>query len=318
MIERADWLEWRSHGIGGSDAAAVCNLDPFKSAVEVWLEKTGQIPPADENPRMRWGRLLERPIADEVELEHRVYIRDRQLLRQHPGLPWMRCTLDGLIYEDAELGEPLALYEGKTTDLLRYVRWGEDDDLPVWVQLQVQHNLAVCNLDLAWVSVLSGKLRLRVIPVHRDDGLIGDLIEEEEAFWERVLSGEPPVEVDGRESTRAAIRVAYAEPEPQSSVELPPEETRELLDRRAVGKALISEGEEAVRLAENRLGMLLGDHEAGCIDGIEVVRWPRVTPGRRLTEKSVAKLRADYPGIWERYAENPEPYRRWHIPKEER
>ena len=42
-----EWLEWRKKGIGGSDASVVCGISRYKSLVELWLDKTGQIPSAE-------------------------------------------------------------------------------------------------------------------------------------------------------------------------------------------------------------------------------------------------------------------------------
>ena len=44
-IPYADWLEYRKQGIGGSDASVVCGINRYKSPVELWLDKTGQLPP---------------------------------------------------------------------------------------------------------------------------------------------------------------------------------------------------------------------------------------------------------------------------------
>lgn len=41
-LSRADWLEVRKTGIGGSDAAAAVGLNPYKSQLELWLEKAGR------------------------------------------------------------------------------------------------------------------------------------------------------------------------------------------------------------------------------------------------------------------------------------
>ena len=38
------WLEYRRKGIGGSDASVVCGVNRYKSPVELWLDKTNQIP----------------------------------------------------------------------------------------------------------------------------------------------------------------------------------------------------------------------------------------------------------------------------------
>ena len=47
-LSRDDWLAIGRTGIGGSDAAAAVGLNPYTSALELWLEKTGR---ADGLPR---------------------------------------------------------------------------------------------------------------------------------------------------------------------------------------------------------------------------------------------------------------------------
>lgn len=39
-LTRDEWLTVRKHGIGSSDAAAVVGLSPYKSQLELWMEKT--------------------------------------------------------------------------------------------------------------------------------------------------------------------------------------------------------------------------------------------------------------------------------------
>lgn len=68
-LSRADWLEVRRTGIGGSDAAAAVGLNPYKSQLELWLEKTGrdaELPKPDPNDTTEpiyWGTLLEPIVA---------------------------------------------------------------------------------------------------------------------------------------------------------------------------------------------------------------------------------------------------------------
>ena len=55
----------RKSGIGGSDLACVLGLSPWRSPVDVWLEKTGQNAVAvEETPAMYWGSQLEELVAD--------------------------------------------------------------------------------------------------------------------------------------------------------------------------------------------------------------------------------------------------------------
>ncbi len=57
-LSREEWLEMRTKGIGGSDAAAACGLNPWKSKASLYLEKTGQVVKDFDNEVMRQGRLI--------------------------------------------------------------------------------------------------------------------------------------------------------------------------------------------------------------------------------------------------------------------
>lgn len=41
-LSREEWLQIRNRGLGSSDAAAAIGLSPYKSPLELWLEKTGR------------------------------------------------------------------------------------------------------------------------------------------------------------------------------------------------------------------------------------------------------------------------------------
>lgn len=54
-----DWLEYRKLGIGGSDASVVCGISRYKSPVELWMEKTNQLPQQEAGEAPYWGTILE-------------------------------------------------------------------------------------------------------------------------------------------------------------------------------------------------------------------------------------------------------------------
>ena len=54
-----EWLEHRRRSVGGSDAAAIIGLNGWASPYSVWAEKTGRLPPKEDNEAMRQGRDLE-------------------------------------------------------------------------------------------------------------------------------------------------------------------------------------------------------------------------------------------------------------------
>ena len=59
------WLEYRKQGIGGSDASVVCCINPYKTMIELWLEKTNQMQAADAGESAYWGTVLESVVREE-------------------------------------------------------------------------------------------------------------------------------------------------------------------------------------------------------------------------------------------------------------
>jgi len=54
-----EWLEFRHQGIGGSDASVVCGINKYKSPIELFMEKTGQLPHQEAGEAAYWGIQLE-------------------------------------------------------------------------------------------------------------------------------------------------------------------------------------------------------------------------------------------------------------------
>ena len=60
-----EWLEYRKTGIGGSDASVVCGINKYKSPIELWMEKTGQLPYQEAGEAAYWGTMLESVVRSE-------------------------------------------------------------------------------------------------------------------------------------------------------------------------------------------------------------------------------------------------------------
>ncbi|HBE9812360.1 TPA: YqaJ viral recombinase family protein, partial [Clostridioides difficile] len=63
-IDKIDWLKNRQLGIGGSDASAVAGLNPWKTSVQVYIEKKEEIPIETKSFRMELGNRLEGLVAE--------------------------------------------------------------------------------------------------------------------------------------------------------------------------------------------------------------------------------------------------------------
>ena len=58
-----EWLQRRKTGIGGSDAGAICGLNPYVSPMGVYLDKISTETTDLDNEAMRQGRDLEEYVA---------------------------------------------------------------------------------------------------------------------------------------------------------------------------------------------------------------------------------------------------------------
>ena len=38
-LDKKEWLRYRKLGIGGSDAGAICGLNPYRTAIQVYQDK---------------------------------------------------------------------------------------------------------------------------------------------------------------------------------------------------------------------------------------------------------------------------------------
>ncbi|SCV02108.1 putative phage-type endonuclease domain protein [Cupriavidus necator] len=207
-LSREDWLAVRKTGIGGSDAAAAVGLNPYQSQLELWLEKTGRDAglakpdPMDTTEPVYWGALLEPIVAAAYTQQTGRRVRKVNAVLRHSTVPFMIANLDREI-----VGVPdVHILECKTAGEFGARLWR--DGVPEYVQLQVQHQLAVTGKQAADVAVLLCGQQLAVHRISRDEALIGQLIMLEAKFWSYVATDTPPP-ADGSESADAALRCLY-------------------------------------------------------------------------------------------------------------
>ena len=205
-LDRNEWLEVRKRGIGSSDAAAAVGLNPYKSQLELWMEKTGRAPDGErhqgmDDPRF-WGTLLEPYVAVAYQQKTERRVRKVNAVLQHPTYPFMLANIDREV-----IGCPdVQVLECKTAGEFGSRLWKEG--VPEYVQLQVQHQLAVTGTDAADVAVLLCGQKLEIHRILRDDDIIARLIVLESRFWECVKTDTPPP-ADGSESSAKALRHLY-------------------------------------------------------------------------------------------------------------
>ncbi len=297
-MERDEWLEHRKQGIGGSDASAILGINPWRTPMDVWLEKTGEFEdePVD-NEKMYWGNVLEDAVAREFMVRSGLKVRRRNAILKHRKHHFMIANVDRLV-----IGHKAGL-ECKTAGQYSADDWAMG--VPEYYQAQVQHYMAVTGYPVWYVAVLIGGQEFKYYKITRDNYFIRELIEAESEFWNMVETRTPPP-VDGTKASTELIKKLYPEAEKGKEVELP-FEAFELIQQ----YERACEEEKQIQLlkdeAANRLKDMLGTAERGTIHGRKVI-WQSVT-SKRLDTKALQK---EYPDIYEQFAQE-SIYRRFSI-----
>ena len=95
-MSHEQWLEYRRKGIGGSDASVVCGINRYKSPVELWLDKTNQIPTEEAGEAAYWGTLLEDVVRSEFSKRTGINVKQVHYILQSEEHPFILANLDGV------------------------------------------------------------------------------------------------------------------------------------------------------------------------------------------------------------------------------
>ena len=295
-----DWLECRKQGIGGSDASVVCGISRYKSPVELWMEKTDQLPPQEAGEAAYWGTQLETLVREEFTRRTGIEIKMVKQLLQSEEHPFMLANLDG-ICEHPDCGP--CVFEAKTASAYKANEW--EDTIPAEYMLQVQHYMAITGYHGTYIAVLIGGNTFKWRFVERDEELISMLISFEAVFWSHVKNRTPPP-LDGSDASARFIAERFPNSKPQSRVALPPS-AGELLLRYDEACTQLAAATEQKQEAENKLKQLLGENEVGTA-GDRIVTWKSVSQ-ERLDSRT---LKAEHPTLYNKYT-NKTSYRRFSI-----
>lgn len=195
-LPRNEWLAYRRRGIGGSDAAAVLGISPFRTARDLYHDKLDIVTADDQ---VNWvakevGTLLEDLVARIFAEKTGLHIFQRKFIFQHPHYPWMLADLDYLVsLPDGSL----AILECKTCNFNAKDNWwyNGQETVPIYYECQGRHYMCVMNINRVFFCCLYGNSEDNVIirSIDRDRAYEDELIALEDDFWHNhVLAKIPP------------------------------------------------------------------------------------------------------------------------------
>lgn len=284
-------LPMRRAVIGGSDAAAACGVDPYRSRIALWLEKRGHVAP-EETEAMLWGKLIEPVIAGVLETDGLELLPAPDDGYVDPERPWLVGHPDYLCDLDGSLG---------VLDVTTTGPWGggwkDDDDPPTAAMVRLHHYLHLTGAASGMLACLVGGQRLVTRKVTRDDAAIRLMLDLEDTFYAHLKHDAPP-EPDGSDSAAAALRTLYPTHRPGSVVRLTGTQMR-LYDELTAVRRQLAAVEARKDDLQQRLQAVMGDRETAIgPDDRELIHWR--THSR--TALNAAQVKATYPTVYDECA----------------
>lgn len=171
----------RTKYVGGSDIAAILGISPYKTAVDLWIDKT--TPPVEDGRNARAksrGTRLEPYIVDMIRDDFGIQVTERNRRYVDEVVPYFACEIDA---ETADEN-----IEIKTVHPFKAKEWGtlDTDQLPLHYVAQVQWGLGITNRRVCRVFALIGD-DLRPYVVERDDETIDAMRSKAGEFWIRYV-----------------------------------------------------------------------------------------------------------------------------------
>lgn len=285
-LDKREWLKYRKSGIGGSDAGAVCGLNPYRTAMQVYQDKVSKEIEEVDNEAMRQGREFEDYVAKRFMEATGKKVRRANAMFYNEENPFMLADVDRMV-----VGENAGL-ECKTASPYMADKW-KDGNIPLSYQIQCYHYMAVCNADAWYIAVVIYGREFKYYKIERDEAVIADLIQIEKAFWENHVMKQQIPDPDGSKLADSVIAEYY-----KNSIAdtIPLTGFNEKLERRQELSELIGRMDMEKKKIEQELKLYLGENERAENEQF-MVSW-KLVQSNRLDEK---RLKEEEPEICEKY-----------------
>ena len=287
-VSNTDWLLLRKTGIGGSDAGAICGVNPYSSAMKVFQDKTSDKVEEQDNEAIRIGHDLEDYVAQRFTEATGLKVRKSNFMYRSVEHPFMIADVDRLV-----VGEDAGL-ECKTASAYNADKW-KDGDIPLHYIMQCYHYMAVTGRRTWYIAAVILGREFVYRKIVWNDELIARLTEMEKDFWENhVMTGAMPAP-DGSKACDEVLDRYFGPARKGSAISL--DGLDEKLDRRAEILEQINKLQQEQNRIEQEVKLCMQDNEFAVSDNYRV-SWSNV----QTTRLDTKRIREEQPEIYQDYA----------------
>lgn len=276
-MSREEWLKLRKTGIGGSDAGAICGLNPYSSPMNVYKDKISECLEQEEtdNESMRQGRDLEEYVAQRFTEATGLKVRRSNRMYRNRQQPFMIADVDRLI-----VGEDAGL-ECKTASAYSADKW-KDGEVPSHYLIQCYHYMAVTGRRSWYIAVVILGKGFQYTKVSWDDDMIRNLISIESDFWNNHVIPKSMPEPDGSKACDEVLERYFHTARKDSSIPLVGFD--EKLKRREEIIRLMKKLEQEQKQIEQEIKLYMKDSEMAVSSRYQVI-WSNLESARLDTKR---------------------------------
>ena len=303
MLNNQDFTHNRLSFLGGSDIGPVLGVSKFRSAMDVWLEKTGKRISSKDSFALRFGSFAEDFIANEYAIATGEYLAEYPEGLIHPNYSYCVGHIDRFVlgHHDAPLFnksgslQAKKLLECKTANYFNQGDWGEagSDSIPLPYLCQCLWYLGITGLSEIDVAVLLGGSDLRIYTITRDRELESLLFDRATHFWtEHVQKDIPPPP-----QSLADCQSLFSRASSGKSIEANAE-TLDLIHKLRMLESQAQVEKEQIDHIKQTLMQTMGDAEVLTYLGKPIITWKAPKPSYRIDTK---RLSLDHPELIGQY-----------------
>lgn len=274
-MDNETWRKLRQTGIGGSDAGAICGVNPYARPIDVYQNKTGKLQQEEESEAIRIGHDLEKYVAERFTEATGLKVRRSNYMYRSVEHPFMLADVDRLV-----VGEDAGL-ECKTANAFNEDKW-EDGRIPLHYLMQCYHYMAVTGRRTWYIAALIMGRQFVYYKITWDEEVIAGLIAKEEEFWKNHVLAKVLPRPDGTDSYTDFLNEYFHTAEKGKMVKL--QGFDEMLAKRIELDDQIKALSTEKSRIEQEIKLAMGDAEKAETEGYRI-SWSVVTSNRLDTDR---------------------------------